>query len=68
MFIVITSLEVLFLILQENGSVHGTVAMSVTSVLLEDAGFARIHFVLGMLTETSSYIRQLALSARSMIK
>jgi hypothetical protein len=33
MFVVIASLKVLFLILQENGFAHGTVAMNVTSVL-----------------------------------
>jgi hypothetical protein len=46
------SVIVLFLILQENGFVHGTVAMCVTSVLSDDVAFAPIHSVLSMLMET----------------
>ena len=56
------------LILQENGFVHGTVAMSVISVLLDDVAFVPIHSVLNMQTETSEYIQQLVWSARSMMK
>jgi hypothetical protein len=68
LFVVIASLTVLFLILQENGFVRGIVAMCVTSVPLGDVAFAPIHSVLSMPMETSGYIQQLAWSARSMKK